>query len=142
MRIEHSLEIAAPVARVWELTLDVEAWPDLTPTITRVEWLGDPPIAVGSQARIKQPAQRAKVWTVTALEPERRFAWATRSLGLTMTGTHDLAASNAGTINTLSIDLEGPLARLVGTLFRRAIRKAITTENEGFKAAAERAAAE
>ena len=138
MRIEHSIEIAAPVARVWKLTLDVEAWPDLTPTITRIEWLSDPPIGVGSRARIKQPAQRAKVWEVTALEPERCFAWATKSLGLKMTGTHRMTPSEAGTTNTVSVDLAGPLGLLLGALVRGTIRKAITTENEGFKAAAER----
>ncbi|MHC4973100.1 MAG: SRPBCC family protein [Planctomycetota bacterium] len=137
MRIKHSIEIAAPVARVWKLTLDVEKWPDLTPTITRIEWLSEPPVRVGCQARIKQPGQRAKIWTVTEFEPERCFTWATRSLGLTMTGSHRLAASDAGTTNLLSIDLEGPLAPLVGALFRRPILKAIATENEGFKAAAE-----
>jgi hypothetical protein len=82
MRIKHSIEIAAPVARVWKLTLDVEKWPDLTPTITRIEWLSEPPVRVGCQARIKQPGQRAKIWTVTEFEPERCFTWATRSLGL------------------------------------------------------------
>ena len=138
MRIEHRIEIAAPVDRVWELTLDVEAWPDITPTVTRVEWLSAPPVGVGSAARIKQPGQRAKTWTVTACEPGRRFAWATRSPGLAMTGTHTLAACDAGTENTLAIDLQGPLAPIFGTLFRGLIRKALVAENEGFKRAAER----
>ena len=137
MRIEHIIEIAAPVARVWELTLDVESWPRMTPTITRVEWLSAQPIGIGSMARIKQPAQGAKIWTVTALEPERCLAWSTRSMGLTMTGTHQLTATETGTTNTLWIDLEGPLAWIVGTLFGRLIRNALRTENEGFKAAAE-----
>ena len=103
MRIEDSIEIAAPVARVWELTVDVESWPEFTPTVTRIEWLSPPPIAVGSKARIKQPAQRAKVWTVTDFEPERCFAWSTKSLGLEMTGTHRMEASAKGTVQSLSI---------------------------------------
>lgn len=137
MRIENSINIAAPLDRVWELTLDVEAWPDHTPTVTSVERLDDGPIAVGSQARIKQPAQGAKVWTVTALEPRKRFAWATKSMGTRMTGGHELAESAGGTTNRLTIDIEGPLAPVVGFLLRRPIRGAITKENLGFKAAAE-----
>ena len=39
MRIEHTIEIDAPVKRVWELTLDVESWPQLSPTFTSVERL-------------------------------------------------------------------------------------------------------
>ena len=57
MRIEDSIDIAAPVERVWELTMDVESWPQLTPTITSVKRLDHGPLAVGSAARIKQPAQ-------------------------------------------------------------------------------------
>lgn len=141
MRVEHSIEIVAPVARVWELTVDVESWPKLTPTITSVERLDerlDPaPFRVGSTARIKQPAQRAKTWTVTVLDPQRRFAWATRTLGTTMTASHVLAATPTGTRNTLAVDIEGRLAPLVGALVRRPVLKAISTENHGFKSAAE-----
>lgn len=137
MRIEHSIEIAAPVERVWALTVDVEAWPEHTPTITRVERLDDGPLTVGSKARIKQPAQAERVWTVTDLQPRRRFAWATRAMGTTMTGGHELVQTEVGTRNTLTVEIEGPLAPLVGLIARRPIMKAITTENEGFRTAAE-----
>lgn len=136
-RIENSIEIAAPLSRVWDLTVDVESWPRHTPTVTSVERLDDGPLAVGSVARIKQPGQRVKRWAVTALEPQRRFAWATRTLGATMTGSHLLAESAAGTTNTLVIDIEGPLARVVTALAGPSIRTALRTENQGFKSAAE-----
>ncbi|MEZ4503873.1 MAG: SRPBCC family protein [Dehalococcoidia bacterium] len=137
MRIEHRIEIAAPVDRVWDLTLDVEAWPELTPTITKVERLDDGPMAIGSQARIKQPAQSTKVWTVTELEPRRRFAWATKAMGTRMTGGHQLEEHEGVTTNTLTVDIEGAMAPIVGRLLSRPIRNAITKENEGFKRAAE-----
>ena len=138
MRIQHSIDIDAPTERVWALTIDVEGWPTLTPTITSVERLDAGPMAVGSQARIKQPAQGAKIWTVTRLEPGRHFEWATRLLGTTMTGRHELSASDSGTRNTLTVDIEGPLAPLLGLLLRAPIYNAIAKENEGFKRAAER----
>ena len=137
MHLETSLHIDAPIERVWDLTLDVESWPRLTPTVSSVERLESGPFVVGSRARIKQPAQTAKVWTVTELDPHRRFAWTTPAFGGTMTGAHDLARDGSGTANKLTIDLDGPFAGLVGLLFGRTIRKAIRTENEGFKAAAE-----
>lgn len=140
MRIENSIDIAAPIDRVWDLTLDVESWPDHSPTFTSIERLDDRPIAVGSKARIKQPAQRAKVWTVTELEDQKRFAWATRSMGTVMTGSHHLAEREDGTMHTLAVDIEGPLAPVIGLLIRRPIRNAIAKENQGFKAAAERQA--
>lgn len=140
MRIEHTIDIAAPAERVWELTLDVERWPQLTPTITKVERLDDGPMAIGSQARIKQPAQGARVWTVNTLEPRRRFIWSTKVMGSRMTGGHQLTETADGTRNHLTVDIDGPLAPVLGLLLRRPILNAITKENEGFKRAAEASA--
>jgi len=138
MRIEHSIDIAAPVDRVWAVTMDVESWPEHTPSMTSVKRLDDAPLAIGSTARIKQPAQPTRIWTVTAFEPKARFAWTTKALGMRMTGGHQLASIEGGTRNTLTVDIEGALAPLLGLVMRGPIRKAITAENEGFKAAAER----
>lgn len=140
MRIEHSIEIAAPVERVWDLTMDVEAWPQHTPTITSVRRLEEGPMRIGSTARIKQPAQAERTWTVTVLEPQRRFAWATKAMGMRMTGGHDLQPAPGGMRNTLSVEIEGALTPVLGPLLRRTMLKAITQENEGFKRAAERVA--
>ena len=137
MRIEHSIDIAAPVERVWDLTMDVESWPNVTPTITKIERLDQGPLKVGASARIKQPAQRERIWTVTALEPKKRFSWATRAMGMKMTGGHHLSESTGGTTNTLTLDVEGGLAPVLGPLMRRTLLKSIATENEGFKRAAE-----
>lgn len=137
MRIEHTIDIEAPVDRVWELTLDVESWPEHTPTMTFVERLDSAALAVGSRVRIKQPAQRTRVWTVTAFETRRLFAWSTRAMGTSMTAGHRLVPNAAGTTHVLTVDIDGPLSRLVGPLMRRPIAGAIARENRGFKAAAE-----
>jgi uncharacterized protein YndB with AHSA1/START domain len=137
MKIENEIEIAAPVARVWALTVDVEAWPSFTPTMTKVERLDEGELAVGSRARIDQPGQAPRVWTVTELEPQRRFAWATRALGMSMVATHDLVPTDHGTRNIVAVHLHGILGKVLGVLLRRPLRKAITRENLGFKEAAE-----
>lgn len=139
MKLQHQLDIAAPPSRVWELTIDVESLPDHTPSMTSVELLDPAPLAVGSTVRIKQPAQAAKVWTVTELVPDQRFSWTTRSAGVTMTASHLLVETPNGTSNTLTVDMEGRFAWVIGALIRRPIQKAIAAENHGFKAAAERA---
>jgi hypothetical protein len=102
-----------------------------------VERLDSGPISVGSRARIKQPGQRPKIWTVSQIDPEKTFAWGTRTLGMSMTGAHHISASADGTTQTLTVDIGGPLAPILGPLLRRPILSAISQENEGFKAAAE-----
>lgn len=137
MTVEDRIEIDAPVSRVWARTIDIEGWPAFTPTIDRVERLDRGELRVGSRARLDQPGQPERVWTVTELEPGRRFAWSTRFLAWSMTASHELVPTDGGTTNVLRVDLEGPAAGLVGALLRRPLRKAIATENRGFKAAVE-----
>jgi uncharacterized membrane protein len=137
MKLENVLRIDAPVDVVWSLTEDVERWPGITPTMTTVERLDDGPLAVGSRARVKQPGQRARVWTVTRFEPRRSFAWSTKAMGMTMEGAHLLADEGGACVNRLELEVTGATAGIVGRLLRRPLLNAITTENKGFRAAAE-----
>jgi uncharacterized membrane protein len=139
MHIEDRVEIEASTDDVWALTVDVERWPGITPTITSVERLGDEPFGVGSQARIKQPRQRPAVWTVTSFEAGRHFAWATSVLGMRMEGGHHLEGDATRTVNMLTLDVTGPMAPILGRLVAGQLRKAIATENQGFKRVAEAA---
>lgn len=141
MHIEHELLIDAPVDRVWALTLDVERWPEATPTMTEVTRLDDGHFAVGSQARIKQPAQSARVWTVTRLDEPSGFEWETTLGPLRLRGGHHLSAEGDGCRNRLTLDVEGFASGLFGLVAGRSLRKAIATENEGFKRVAEAGAA-
>ena len=75
---------------MWALTVDVAGWPELLPaTVQAVEatpgWL-----RIGGSARIKQPAQPWRTWTVTELEPERRLVWETPAFGGRMIARHEL----------------------------------------------------
>jgi uncharacterized membrane protein len=137
MTITHELVIQAPVEQVWALTVDVESWPSMTPTMTSVERLDDGPLRVGSTARIKQPHQRPRVWTVTELRPEELFVWETKALGVRMAGSHRLRPVEGGCRNTLGVQLSGGLAALVQAALNGQLRKTIATENEGFRRAAE-----
>jgi uncharacterized membrane protein len=139
MTITHELVIDASVEQVWALTIDVESWPTTTPTMTSVERLDDGPLRVGSTARIKQPGQRSRVWTVTALEPERLFVWETKVFGTRMAGSHRLERVADGCRNILAVELSGGPAKLLEAMLKGQLRKAITTENEGFRVAAEAA---
>jgi uncharacterized membrane protein len=137
VKVEHALEIEASLDRLWALTVAIEDLPEFTPTVTSVERLDDGPLRVGSRARLKQPGQPPRVWTVTALEPRRRFEWSTRLLGITMTGVHELAATDLGTRNVLRVELSGWASSVVGVLLRAPIGRAIARENEGLRMAAE-----
>lgn len=137
MKIVDTITVDAPVADVWDHTIDVESWPDTVETMTSVQRLTPGPLGVGSTVRIEQPRQRPRIWTVTRLDPPRRFAWATRLAGTTMTATHRLESDGAGTRTTLEVELDGLLSPIVGAFLRRPIRRALAIENRGLKAASE-----
>jgi len=144
MIIEDELLINAPVDAVWQLTTDVEAWPQLSPTtMTRVERLDavDGPMHVGSQARIKQPGQRPAVWTVTDYRPNASFVWETAVYGIKTVATHTLSEVDGSCRNQLRIEMTGRGSKLLGRLLAGRVRKTISTENRCFKAKAEAMAA-
>ena len=137
MRVTDTILIEAPPAGVWQVTVDVERWPEWTPTVTSVSLLGDSPLRLGSVARIKQPMQPESEWVVTEFAAPRRFAWETARTGLRMKGIHDLAPTTGGTRSTLEVEARGFLAALLWPLLRPAMKKAIATENRGLKARCE-----
>jgi hypothetical protein len=136
---EHSTDIPAPVSTVWAATIDIERWPGLTPTVTAVERLDGGPIRMGSRARVRQPGQPKRVWTVTNLEPVHLFAWATNAFGLRMVAYHELTELAPDvTRNRLTVDLAGPMAGLVAVLAGRRLRRTLELENGGFRLACTR----
>jgi uncharacterized membrane protein len=141
MLINDTIEVAAPIEHVWALTIDVERWPQITPATMRSVTLTSPgPLVVGSTARVKQPGQGAKLWTVTVLAEPHLFAWQTRMLGVTMTATHSLTDTGTQrTTNKLTIELTGRGSSLLGRVARRPITRTIAKENKAFKTTAEAA---
>lgn len=140
MRWENVVEINAPLEVVWQLTVDVERWPSISPTMQRVELLDGGPLRLGSRARIKQPAQSATVWTVVSFAAEDHFFWQTRRLGMTMTGAHIVEKRLGRCRNFLSLEIQGRGSEMLGQIINLAIRRSLALENAGFKRAAERTA--
>jgi uncharacterized membrane protein len=137
VEIADTITIDAPVERVWELTLDVEALPSITPTVTSVERLDDGPVQIGSRTRLAQPGLPRRVWTIEELDAPFRFAWATRLLGVRMVGIHELASAGEDRCElTLRVRLEGRGAGLLESLGGRSMARALAAENAGFARAA------
>lgn len=135
-RFTHTHRFAAPVAALWTVVEDLESWPDHTPTMSSVTRIDDGPLRVGSRATVTQPGLGARTWTVTEMAPARRFAWETTLGRIRLHAAHDLAEDGPdGSTQTLTLDLEGWGAGLLGLLTGRQMRRSLARENEGFAAA-------
>jgi hypothetical protein len=137
MLIQDQALIHAPVRVVWDVTVDIPHLPEATPTITTAEPLDPLPLAVGGRARLRQPGLPVRVWTVTHVEPNRRFEWETTVMGVRMIGRHELRDVDGACENTLSVELVGRGSGLLGRLVRSRMAKAVATENAGFRRVAE-----
>jgi uncharacterized membrane protein len=129
-----AVEIAAPPQRVWAVLMDVERWPEWTPTVTNVERLDPGPLSLGSRTRIRQPKLRPAVWQITELaEKHGVFTWVSSSPGVQVTACHAVEATAAGSRATLSTEFSGLLGLLMARLFRQLNEQYVTTEAQGLK---------
>jgi len=116
----RSIDIEAAVEKVWATTLDIEHWPDWTPTVTRARRLGSSPVGVGSRVLIEQPKLPPALWVVESLEPGRSMTLKSGLPGMRVIAHHRLEPFGAGCRVTLSVRFEGlfggALARWTGDL--------------------------
>jgi uncharacterized protein YndB with AHSA1/START domain len=128
-----SIDIDAPPDLVWRVLVDVERWPEWSPTMTTIERLDTGTFRTGSICRIKQPRLPPATWRVTSLTPQESFTWTCRSRGVTMAARHVIAARDRGTRAESHFEQAGPLGWLARVFFSRLTRQYLETESEGLK---------
>jgi uncharacterized protein YndB with AHSA1/START domain len=137
MQFSITTEVDAPPEVVFAVLSEVERWPEWTPTVTRVERLGDAaaPLAVGARLRIVQPKVPPGEFTVTALEPGRGFRLVSRSPGATVQADHWAEPMDGGRRSrvTLSVTFSGFLGRVVGWMMRGMNERYLADEAAGLK---------
>ena len=137
MRFSITTEIDAPPEVVYAVLSDVERWPEWTPTVTRVERLGEAgaPFALGTRLRIVQPKVPPADWTVTALEAGRGFRFVSHSPGASVEANHWIEPAGPGNRSrvTLSVTFGRVLGRLIGWMMRGLNERYLAHEAAGLK---------
>lgn len=132
--ISAEVDIVATPARVWDVLVDVERWPEWLPTVTAVERLDSGALSLGSRTCIHQPRLRPAVWRVTELDATKgSFVWQARSPGIRITGSHLVTATRLGCHATLSIEFSGLFAGLARLKMSKLTRGHVQTEAESLK---------
>jgi uncharacterized membrane protein len=140
MRFEKSIDIDAPLGRVWDVLSDLEAWPQRIETVDTVELLTPAPTTVGSRVRLMQPKLPEGTWDITVWDPPSYFEWTQKSGGTTSVAGHRVEALGAGRARlTLTLELRGLLIPIFGRFYKDLTDRYLTLEAEGMKRAAESA---
>ena len=131
---------SASPAQAWRALIDITDWPRWTPSYKSIERLDDGPVAVGSQARVRQPRLAPAIYEVTEIDPGENFTWTSKAVGVRTMARHRLAPTpDGGTRIDLVAELTGWLAGLVKVFLGRRIQRYVSLEANGIKAAAEAA---
>ena len=134
---EQTIDVAAAPENVWSVMADVEAWPRWTASMTSVQLKTAGPLRLGSVAKVRQPRLAPTTFIVSEYDEGRSFAWSTGNRWLATVGDHRVEAAGQGSRVTLTLRQEGPLAGLVGAIYKGLIARYIRMEAEGLKRASE-----
>lgn len=136
---EYQVEILAPPDRIWATWMDVERWPDWTPTVNTAKRLDPGPLALGSRTRVVQPRLMPAVWRVTQLDESGGcFTWAAGRPGIKVTATHRVEPTPDGCRVTLSLTYSGLLGPLMARQLKQLNWDYLTREANGLKSHCER----
>ena len=140
MRFEKSIDIDAPQQRVWAVVSALEAWPQRIETVDSVELLTPAPITSGSRVRVKQPKLPEATWDITVWDAPSYFEWTQNTGVTTNVAGHRVEALGEGRARlTLTLDMRGFLAPIIGLFYKGLTNRYMNLEAEGMKRAAESA---
>jgi len=113
--------------------MDVERWPEWTPSISKVTKLSPVPLAVGNRVRIRQPKFPAAWWRVTQLEPGYGFTWESAVPGIRVVAQHCIEPIVTGSRVILSIAYAGVFGRWLARGTRELNERYLEMEANGLK---------
>jgi hypothetical protein len=131
-RFSISIDINAPVIRVFEVMADTDRWHEWTPSVKSIRRLDQGGFVVGSRAVIRQPKFPPALWTITAID-NRSFTWMNKAPGIKVIAHHSAEPTAGGTRVTLSLRYEGVLAKLLARLTRGITNRYLSLEANGLK---------
>jgi carbon monoxide dehydrogenase subunit G len=139
MRFESTIDINAPVKKVWALIDKLEEWPQWMPSIKKIERVSQGALTAGSQLSVTAKVSGLTVqllMTITEFVAERNVVLEGKKLGAKLTRFYALEPVNGKTKVTIGGDVSGALAWLAcrgGQKVSAEIGLAVKTRIEGSK---------
>lgn len=120
-------DVEAPPETVWQLLVDLAAWPRWGPTVRRAELMDDSELHLGSRGRVWTPVGLSLPFEVTSFEPGRHWAWSVAGVPAT---DHRVEPHLGGTRLSMAAPLWAPAyLPVLATAVRRIDRLAGMSAN-------------
>lgn len=137
MRRSATVQIDGTAEAVWRVLVDVERWPEWTPTMREVQLLDAAELRPGAHVRISQPKLPILTWVVDEMTPERGFSWTTGPPGGRARATHYLEpVGDHATRVDLALEQTG-VAGMFGLLTARMTQHYLDLEGASLRATCE-----
>jgi carbon monoxide dehydrogenase subunit G len=122
MKFSASVEINAPVERVWALVNEVEGWHRWIPSLKKIEKLSEGPLGKGSRILVvaKSIIKVNLFMTIIEFVPQQRVVMEGKVLGVKMTRYYELSPVNK---NKTRLTAGGEVKGLLSFLVRRSGQK-------------------
>jgi hypothetical protein len=135
------VDVGASVDAIWSVLVDVERWPQWTPTMTEVRLIDGHRVREGTRVRVRQPGLPPLTWTVDVLVAGRSFSWRTGLPGGRTRATHELVPIDDGTTRVVLGLRQTGVAAVLGWAGRRRIRRYVIIEARSLRRRCEQGAA-
>ena len=115
MRFESSIDINAPVEKVWALIDKLEEWPQWMPSLKKIERVSKGPLTTGSQLSVTAKVSGLTVtllMTIIDFVPERTVVMQGKALVTHLTRFYTLEPVDGKTKVTIGGEVSGALAWL------------------------------
>ena len=116
--------------------IDIDRWHEWTPSISDITRLDGTTFELGKRVLIRQPKLPPAMWTISRIDPNRRFEWVNTSPGVKVTGHHSVEPTANGSRATLALSYKGIFGGLLARLTKGITLRYIAMEAGGLKARA------
>lgn len=99
------LSIAAPASAVWDVLVDLQAWPEWGPTVSGAELDGLGPLALGARGKVWTPVGVPLPFVIDDFVDGRSWSW--RVAGVSAT-RHEVIPTRTGCVLSFGVPVWAP----------------------------------
>lgn len=134
MKLARTIHIEALPERVWGVMIDIDRWPEWTPSTKQARREDEGAFRLGSSATLEIRGAPTARWTVVGFEEGRAFRWRSAPrFGPPVEASHVVEPAGSGANVTLTIEPRGIAGAIFSPLIVLLAKSNVEAEAAGLK---------